>query len=70
MIWIGRESVRTTVIMIATALDLSLQSVVTGMTYRLPVRPIPEEFEVALVRNNMIHTLGRCGLAPILMETT
>lgn len=68
VIFVEWEAIQPDRFMVATAFDLSLEAVVTGVAQRLPVGPIPEEFQVASVRLDMVHTLSRNGAALILME--
>lgn len=68
MIWIGWEAVSTDVIVVATALDQSLELVVAREAKGLPVASIPEEREVAAMRNDVVNAFGRRRLPSVLME--
>lgn len=56
---IDRQSVRTTLVMVAAKLDLTLQLVVTGLAQRLEVSRIEEEITISAMGNDMIDNGGR-----------
>lgn len=70
MIEVGRIAIGPDMIMVATALDLSLQSVMARGAKGLPVGSIKEEIEVTFVFDHVVHHGGFSYLATILMEAT
>lgn len=56
---IDRQAIRTTLVVVATKLHLTLQLVVTGLAQGLEVGRIEEEITVTLMGNDMIDNGGR-----------